>query len=62
MFIVNNITMKFICADKSSTEWKDLISKVGETKAYYYWNMYEGSIPENIEAIDKVNIKFNNCR
>lgn len=43
-----------ICSNKNSKQWKDLVSKVGETKALQIWQYLEGgkSIPENQEVRD----------
>ena len=35
------------CPNKSLQDWKDLVSAVGENRAYFLWNEYEGSVPKS---------------
>lgn len=33
------------CPNKNSKEFQDLVSSVGEDRAYFLWNKYEGNVP-----------------
>ena len=33
------------CPNKNLTSWKNLVTQVGESKAYYLWNKHKGNVP-----------------
>jgi hypothetical protein len=35
------------CPNKNSKEFKKLVSSVGENRAYFLWNKYEGNVPQS---------------
>ena len=35
------------CPNKNSKEFKKLVSSVGENRAYFLWNKYEGIVPDS---------------
>ena len=38
------------CPNKSSREWKTLVSAQGEDSAYYLWDKYNGEVPESFNT------------
>jgi hypothetical protein len=51
------------CPNKNSKEFKKLVSSVGENRAYFLWNKYEGIVPDSYftknELISISDINFN---
>ncbi|HQJ57084.1 MAG TPA: hypothetical protein PLH46_05525 [Caldisericia bacterium] len=36
------------CPNKNSKEFKELVSSVGENRAYFLWNKYKGEVPKSV--------------
>jgi len=46
------------CPNKNSKEFKELVSSVGENRAYFLWNKYEGNVPKYVYSNIKSGIDF----